>query len=331
MMHTSIRWALTLVGILVLSTVALAGVVVDPQLPAYVPGSKVQGSIKSIGSDTMNNEMALWAEGFHGFHPDVKVQVEGKGSSTAPPALISGTCNFGPMSRKMKSQEIDAFEKKFGYKPIQLRTSIDMLAVYVNKDNPIAGLTLQQIDAVFSKTRKGGYPSDIRTWGDLGLTGDWKDKPISIYGRNSASGTYGYFKEHALFEGDYKDEVKEQPGSSSVVQGVASDKYGIGYSGIGYRTSDVRVVPLSNEVGSDVEFVPAEPENAYSGDYPLSRFLYLSLNYKPGSQLDPLHREFVRFVFSKQGQEVVIRDGYLPVPAALAREELKAVGIEPGF
>jgi len=331
MNRTALKWVFTLTCTLYLSTVALAGVVVDPALPDYKPDVKVSGSIKSIGSDTMNNEMALWAEGFRAVHPGVKVEVEGKGSSTAPPALIAGTSNFGPMSRKMKSKEIDAFEKKFGYKPVQLRTSIDMLAVYVNKDNPIAGLTLQQVDAIFSKTRKGGYPTDIRTWGDLGLTGEWKDKPISIYGRNSASGTYGYFKKHALFKGDYKDQVKEQPGSSSVVQGVASDKYGIGYSGIGYRTSDVKVAPLSAETGTDVDFVAAEPENAYSGEYPLARFLYLTVNSKPGSKLDDLRSEFIRFVFSKQGQEVVIKDGYLPVPAAVAREELANVNITPNF
>jgi len=316
---------------LILATSSLAGVSVDPALPGYVADGEVAGSLKSIGSDTMNNEMALWAEGFRKFHPGVKVEVEGKGSSTAPPALIAGTSNFGPMSRKMKSKEIDEFEKRFGYQPVQLRTSIDMLAVYVHKDNPIAGLTLQQVDAIFSKTRKGGGTKNITTWGDLGLTGEWKDKPISLYGRNSASGTYGYFKKHALFKGDYKDEVKEQPGSSSVVQGVATDKYGIGYSGIGYMTSDVRAVPLSSETGDDVEFMAAEPDNAYSGDYPLARFLYLSVNYKPGSQLDDLRKEFVRFVFSKQGQEVVVKDGYLPVPATVAREELLVVGIKPNF
>jgi phosphate transport system substrate-binding protein len=310
---------------------ATAAVGVDSALKAYTGKAPVAGSIKSIGSDTMNNLMALWAEGFRSHHPDVKVEIEGKGSSTAPPALIAGTANFGPMSRKMKSKEIDAFEQQFGYKPVQLRTSIDMLAVYVHKDNPVRGLTLQQLDAVFSKTRKGGYGADIRTWGDLGLEGDWKDKPISLYGRNSASGTYGYFKDHALFKGDYKDEVKEQPGSSSVVQGVASDRYGIGYSGIGYITPDVRAVPLSDETGDVTEFMAAEAGNAYSGDYPLARFLYLSVNYKPGSRLDDLRAEFVRFVFSKDGQEVVVKDGYLPVPAGVAREELQAVGIEPGF
>ena len=316
---------------LIVVSAAYAGMTVDSVLKAYTEKASVAGSIKSIGSDTMNNLMALWAEGFRNHHPDVKVEVEGKGSSTAPPALIAGTANFAPMSRKMKSKEIDAFEQQFGYQPVQLRTSIDMLAVYVHKDNPIKGLTLQQIDAIFSKTRKGGYGADIRTWGDLGLTGEWKDKPISLYGRNSASGTYGYFKKHALFKGDYKDEVKEQPGSSSVVQGVASDKYAIGYSGIGYITPDVRAVPLSDETGDVSEFMAAEAENAYSGDYPLARFLYLSVNYKPGSQLDDLRAEFVRFVFSKDGQEVVIKDGYLPVPASVAREELQSVGIEPDF
>ncbi len=329
------KFGFKVMGVLALSVVlvaaAVAGVSVDPELPEFTKTGEVEGSLKSIGSDTMNNEMALWAEGFRGFYPGVKVEVEGKGSSTAPPALIAGTSNFGPMSRRMKSKEIDEFEKRFGYKPVQLRTSIDMLAVYVHKDNPIAGMTLQQVDAIFSKTRKGGMTKDIRTWGDLGLTGEWKDKPISLYGRNSASGTYGYFKKHALFKGDYKDEVKEQPGSSSVVQGVATDKYGIGYSGIGYMTSDVRAVPLSADTGEDVEYIAVEPDNAYSGDYPLARFLYLSVNYKPGSQLDDLRREFVRFIFSKQGQEVVVKDGYLPVPATVAREELQAVGIEPIF
>jgi phosphate transport system substrate-binding protein len=316
---------------LLVVTAAVAAVAVDPALKGYAKQTAVSGSLKSIGSDTMNNLMALWAEGFRSVHAGVKVEVEGKGSSTAPAALIAGTASFGPMSRDMKSTEVDEFEKQFGYKPTGLRSSIDMLAVYVHKDNPIKGLTMQQVDAIFAKNRKGGYPSDIRTWGDLGLDGEWKDKPISLYGRNSASGTYGYFKEHALFKGDYKDEVKEQPGSSSVVQGVASDKYAIGYSGIGYITPDVRAVPLSAETGQVSEFVAAEAGNAYSGEYPMARFLYLYVNHKPGSKLDDLRAEFVRFVFSKEGQEVVVKDGYLPVPASVAREELNSVGLQAWY
>ncbi len=320
------RWFILALMVFAVSLPASAQVRVDPKLPSYQPVQGISGNLKSIGSDTMNNEMALWAEGFQKFYPNVQIEIEGKGSSTAPPALIAGTAQFGPMSRPMKELEIDAFEKRFGYKPIALSTSIDMLAVYVHKDNPIRGLTLPQIDAIFSKTRRGGYRRNIRLWGQLGLRGAFTRAPISLYGRNSASGTYGYFKKHALFGGDYKDEVKEQPGSSSVVQGCASDRFGIGYSGIGYKTADVRAVPLAMD--SDSDFVAATPENAYRGDYPLSRFLFLYINHKPGSALDPLRREFIRYVFSKQGQQDVVKAGYYPVPASIAAEALRAVHID---
>ena len=299
---------------------------VDERLPDYVPVEGVSGSIKSVGSDTMNNLMAMWGGGFRKQYPNVGLEIEGKGSNTAPPALEAGTANFGPMSREMKAKEIDDFEKAHGYKPTALPTSIDMLAVYVHKDNPIKGLTLQQVDAMFSKGRNGGHDKDIRTWGELGLTGDWANKPISLYGRNSASGTYGFFKKVALFKGDFKDQVKEQPGSSAVVQGVASDRYGIGYSGIGYKTADVRAVPLAPDAESDL--VTADAANAYTGEYPLARFLFVYVNYKPGDRLDPLRREFVRYVFSKQGQEDVVKDGYYPITAEIAVEAYKAVGMD---
>ena len=301
-------------------------VTVDPKLPKYTPTSGVSGNIKSVGSDTMNNLMALWAEGFRKMYPNVEVEIEGKGSSTAPPALIAGTSNFGPMSRTMKDTEIDEFEKAFGYKPVELPTSIDMLAVYVHKDNPIEGLTLQQVDAIFSKTRQGGFASDIRTWAEAGLEGDWGSHPISLYGRNSASGTYGYFKKKALFKGDYKDSVKEQPGSSSVVQGIASDRFGMGYSGIGYKTADVRAIALSK--GGDAKMVPATAEYAYTGEYPLARFLYLYINHEPNTELDPLRKEFIRYIFSQQGQEDVLKGGYYPVTAAIALRTLDTVGVQ---
>jgi phosphate transport system substrate-binding protein len=309
--------------------VARTQVALDPKLPDYKPVGGVSGNLKSIGSDTMNNLMTLWAEGFLKMYPNVQIEIEGKGSSTAPPALVSGTSHFGPMSRAMKSAELDAFEKQFGYKPVELPTSIDMLAVYVHKDNPIKGMSLLQVDAVFSKNRKGGHPENITNWKQLGLSGEWANRSISLYGRNSASGTYGYFKEHALFKGDYKDEVKEQPGSSSVVQGVASDKFAMGYSGIGYKTADVRAVPLSSKPGQKV--VEAIAENAYTGEYPLARMLYVYVNYKPGTRLDPLRREFIRYIFSRQGQSDVIKDGYYPLPADICRDALKKVDIQPNF
>ncbi len=298
----------------------------DPALTAYQKTGGVSGNIKSIGSDTLNNLMTLWSEGFRSNYPAVKIEIEGKGSSTAPPALIEGTAQFGPMSREMKSKEIDEFEKKFGYKPARIRAAVDALAVFVHKDNPIASLTLQQVDAIFSKNRKGGHPADITKWGDLGLTGEWADKPISIYGRNSASGTYGYFKEVGLFHGDFKDSVKEQPGSSAVVQGIATDKYAIGYSGVGYKTADVKTVPIAAAAGKKA--FDANAENAYSGDYPLARFLYIYLNQNPNQSIDPLRGEFIRFIFSREGQQIVIKDGFYPVTNALALEDLKALKLK---
>ncbi len=297
---------------------------VDPALPPYTTVTGVTGNLKSVGSDTMNNEMALWAEAFRMFYPDVKIEVEGKGSNTAPPALIEGTAHFGAMSRAMKSKEMDAFESRFGYKPLAVRTSLDCIAVFVHRDNPIERLTLQQVDAVFSKNRRGGHDRDIATWGDLGLTGEWQNRPISLYGRNSASGTYGFFKKAALFKGDYKDDVKEQPGSSAVVQAVASDKFAMGYSGIGYRTADVRVVPLS--VDARGEAFDASLSHAYSGDYPLARFLYIYINKTPEQDLDPLRREFMRFVLSREGQGQVVKAGYIPLPATIASTELSLLG-----
>ena len=297
------------------------------KLPDYTrsPG-EVAGSIKCVGSDTMNNLVALWAEGFKKIYPSVREGIEGKGSASAPPALTEGTATFGPMSRDWKPSEIDAFKAKHGYAPTVVPVAIDMLAVFVHRDNPLKSLSLQEVDAIFSKNRTGGAKGDIRTWGDLGLEGEWKDKPISLYGRNATSGTYGYFKEFALFKGDFKTTVKEQPGSSAVVQAVGSDRFGIGYSGIGYATADVRAVALAPSTGAAA--VAPVAAAAYSGDYPLARFLYLSVNQKPGAELDPLRREFLRYVLSAQGQADVKKDGYLPLTAAVAAQSLESVGIK---
>ena len=293
---------------------------VDAGIKPYEKTSGVTGNLNSIGSDTLNNLMTLWAESFKAVYPNVNIQIEGKGSSTAPPALIEGTAQLGPMSREMKSSEIDAFEKKFGYKPTAFKVAIDSLAVFVHKDNPIKGLTMQQVDSIFSGTLKRGGKS-IEKWGELGLTGPWATRPLSLYGRNSASGTYGYFKEHALEKGDFKTGVKEQPGSSAVVQGVASDLGGIGYSGIGYRTASVKAVPLADKGD---KFIEPTYENCLSGDYPMARFLVIYVNKKPGAPLDKLTGEFLKFVQAKEGQEIVIKDGYFPLPKEVVDEDAKS-------
>ncbi len=318
------RGSLAAMGVVLLvGSVASAQVQVDPGLPAYKATSGVSGNISSVGSDTLNNLMTFWAEQFAKYYPNAKVQIEGKGSSTAPPALIGGTAQLGPMSREMKGTEIDQFEKKYGYKPVGLRTSVDALAVFVNKDNPIKCLSLTQVDAAFSKSRRRGAKDDAVTWGQLGLTGEWAAKPVSLYGRNSASGTYGFFKEHSLKNGDFKDSVKEQPGSASVVQGVTVDRFAMGYSGIGYATAGVRAVPLTEKDGG--KCIEATADNAYSGAYPLARFLFVYVNKAPGKPLEPLVREFARLMLSREGQEAVVKDGYFPIPAAVAKEELNKV------
>jgi len=296
---------------------------VSPAIKPYSQVSGISGNLNSVGSDTLNNLMTYWAESFSKVYPNVKIQVEGKGSATAPPALTQGTSQLAPMSRKMKAEEEDAFEAKHGFKSTRIDVAVDCLAVYVNKDNPVRGFTLAQLDCIFSKTRKSGNYADITTWGDVGLTGDWATLPMSIYGRNSASGTYAYFKEHVLQKGDYKDSVKEQPGSAAVVNGVANDRGGIGYSGIGYRTSEVRAVPLS-KTGKDKLVEPAF-ENALNGTYPLGRMLYIYVAKKPGEPMQPLVKEFIKFVLSKEGQQIVVKDGYGPLPAKIQEKQLQVV------
>lgn len=296
---------------------------IDAEIKPYVKVSGVSGTINSIGSDTLNNLITLWAEGFRKQYPNVKIQVEGKGSSTAPPALIEGTAQLGPMSRTMKSSEIDAFESKFGYPPTPYPVAVDALALFVNKDNPVKGLTLPEVDALFSKSRRQGHAVDTTKWGQLGLDGDWAAAPVSLYGRNSASGTYGFFKEHALKNGDFKDQVKEQPGSASVVQGISEDRYGVGYSGIGYTTSGVRMVPLAPKTG--LSYVEPTQANTKNGSYPLWRHLYIYVNQAPGKPLSPIVKEFLAYIYSREGQSDVLRDGYFPVDAVLAEKQLAKI------
>ncbi|MBI2383462.1 MAG: phosphate ABC transporter substrate-binding protein PstS family protein [Gammaproteobacteria bacterium] len=295
---------------------------VDAGLPAYQKVAGVSGNFSSVGSDTLNNLMTLWAEEFKRNYPNVNIQIQGAGSSTAPPALTEGTANFGPMSRLMKDEEMQAFERKYGYKPTAVGVAIDALAVFVNKDNPVKGLDLAQVDGIFSATRKCGG-RNVERWGDLGLTGDWARKPLQLYGRNSVSGTYGYFKEHALCKGDFKSGVNEQPGSASVVQSVATGLNAIGYSGIGYKTSGVRAVPVAKKGGT--EYVEATEQNAVAGKYPLARVLYVYVNKAPNKPLPPMEAEFVKMMLSRPGQEVVVKDGYIPLPAAIAAKELAKV------
>ncbi|WP_371373096.1 PstS family phosphate ABC transporter substrate-binding protein [Thalassotalea aquiviva] len=315
---------LTGIGIAAMTMTSQSALALDKDLPVYTKTSGISGNLSSVGSDTLANMMTFWAEEFKRNYPSVNIQIQAAGSSTAPPALTEATSNLGPMSRKMKSKEIQAFEKKFGYKPTPVRVAIDALAVFVHKDNPIKGLSIQDVDAIFSSNRKCKGKEDIDRWGKLGLTGDWTGKDIQLYGRNSVSGTYGYFKKKALCKGDFKNTVNEQPGSASVVQSVSASLNGIGYSGIGYKTSGVRALPLSKK-GTD--YVDASMEKAISGEYPLSRYLYVYVNKHPNKPLAPKEAEFLKMILSQSGQKIVEKDGYIPLPAEVAIKELNKLDI----
>lgn len=296
---------------------------VDVTIPKYEKSSGIAGNLSSVGSDTLANLITLWAEEFKRIYPNVNIQVQASGSSSAPPALIEATADIGPMSRRMKSKEIAAFEEKFGYKPTAIPVAIDALAIFVNKDNPLPGLTLSEVDAIFSATRMCGSRRAIKTWGDINLTGQWQFRNIQLFGRNSVSGTYGYFKKKALCKGDFKKTVNEQPGSASVVQSVATSSNSIGYSGMGYLTAGVRVLPLGRKKGE--HFVEASRANVASGEYPLSRFLYVYVNKHPNKPLEPLTREFIKLVLSQKGQKNVIKDGYIPLPQSINRQVLENI------
>jgi phosphate transport system substrate-binding protein len=315
--------AMNAIAAIGLCATAMAADAVDSAIKPYEKVSDLSGNLNSVGSDTLNNLMTYWSESFMKQYPNVKIQVKGEGSATAPPALTEGTAQLGPMSRAMKDTELDAFEKKHGFKPLKVTVALDCLAVFVHKDNPVKGLTMQQVDSIFSQTRKSGF-KDIGTWGQAGLTGSWEKLPLSLYGRNSVSGTYAFFKEHALLKGDFKDSVKEQPGSAGVINGVAGDKSAIGYSGIGYKTADVRALPLSKN--ADSPLVEPSFENALAGKYPLGRALYVYVAKKPSEPLPPNVKEFLKFVLSKEGQEIVVKDGFGALPVKQIEAQLKAVG-----
>ncbi|MGO2012871.1 MAG: PstS family phosphate ABC transporter substrate-binding protein [Pseudoalteromonas sp.] len=297
---------------------------VDKTIPEYQKVSGISGNFSSVGSDTLANMMTFWAEEYKRIYPNVNIQIQAAGSSTAPPALTEGTANFGPMSRKMKSKEIESFEKRYGYKPTEVRVAIDALAVFVHKDNPIKGLRIDEVDAIFSSTRKCGATKQVNRWSEIGLTGDWASRDVQLYGRNSVSGTYGYFKKKALCKGDFRNNVNEQPGSASVVQSTSSSLNAIGYSGIGYKTSGVRTVPLAKKGDN---FVDATLENVATGKYPLSRFLYVYVNKHPNKPLAPIDAEFLKMVLSQDGQGIVKKDGYVPLSGQLAMKELKKLDL----
>ncbi len=290
----------------------------------YKRVSGISGNLSSVGSDTLANLMTYWAEEFKRRYPNVNIQIQTAGSSTAPTALVEATAQIGPMSRMMKTKEVEAFEQEYGYKPTAIKVAVDALAVFVHEDNPLKGINFEQLDAIYSRTLRCGGLEPINRWGQLGLTGSWQNRGIQLFGRNSVSGTYGYFKKRALCRGDFRNNVNEQPGSASVVQSVSTSLNAIGYSGIGYKTTGIKAIPVARE-GDD--YVEATIENSVNGRYPLSRFLYVYVNKHPNKPLAPMEGEFLRFILSSDGQKIVQKDGYIPLPVAVVEQNLAKLGL----
>ncbi|WP_407083264.1 PstS family phosphate ABC transporter substrate-binding protein [Photobacterium leiognathi] len=316
--------SLGMVAALWLSSTGAYAQTSDVALMPYKRVSGISGNLSSVGSDTLANLMTYWAEEFKRRYPNVNIQIQTAGSSTAPTALVEATAQIGPMSRMMKTKEVEAFEQEYGYKPTAIKVAVDALAVFVHEDNPLKGINFEQLDAIYSRTLRCGGLEPINQWGQLGLTGSWQNRGIQLFGRNSVSGTYGYFKKRALCRGDFRNNVNEQPGSASVVQSVSTSLNAIGYSGIGYKTTGIKAIPVARE-GDD--YVEATIENSVNGRYPLSRFLYVYVNKHPNKPLAPMEGEFLRFILSSDGQKIVQKDGYIPLPVAVVEQNLAKLGL----
>lgn len=283
----------------------------------------LSGNLSSVGSDTLANLMSLWADDFNQHYPGVNLQIQAAGSSTAPAALAAGAAQLGPMSRPMKAAEITAFTQRYGYPPLAVPVAVDALVVFVHQDNPLNKMTLSQLDAIFSQNRRCGEPHRIQRFGELGLKGSWAARSLQRYSRNSASGTYGFFKQRVLCDGDFDNNINELPGSASVVQAVAGSLNGIGYASIGFRNSGVKSLSLA---ANGQDYVMPTPANVKDGRYPLSRYLYIYINKAPGKPLEPLTAAFLERVLSPEGQKRVTHDGYLPLPPEMLSHTRKALG-----
>lgn len=302
-------------GVTILSVAETYGQVkptVDPSIPPYQMAYAVSGALAIAGSDTMRPLTESWAGDLRQLYPGLKITIDSAGSETGLSRLLEGKVQITAMSRRMTAEEIVEFKREFGYEPAEVPVAVDALAVFVHKDNPIEGLSLMELDAIFSKERRRGLKYHINTWGDVMLEGEWADAPIHLYGRNGRSGTAVFFREHVLNGADIKKTMIAGPGSASVVIELMKDRYGIGFSGIGYRTSGVRAVPLASVQGG--RFVEPNFQTAMDGSYPLRRQLYLYINKPPKTAPPGAIAEFVRFALSQQGQQIVVAQGYYPLP-----------------
>lgn len=283
----------------------------DPQIAAYQPTSALSGSLSISGSETMRPITESWAADLKQLYPGLKLSVTSEGSEAGLAKLMEGKAQIAAMSRRMNKQEISEFIREFGYEPTEVPVAVDALAVFVHKDNPLEGLTLAEVDAIFSNERRRGLKYPLLTWGDLLLDGEWREAPLHLYGRNVKSGTTTFFREHVLSGAPVKNTMTVAPGSASVVIELMKDRFGIGFSSIGYQTSGVRALPLASVQGG--RYVVPSFQSAMDGSYPLRRNLYLYVNKLPKAAPPAPLAEYVKFALSQQGQQAVLAQGYYPL------------------
>ncbi|MDQ7074107.1 MAG: phosphate ABC transporter substrate-binding protein [Gammaproteobacteria bacterium] len=320
-MNNKLLLPLLSIGFCLTTGSAKAALPVDSTLPDYSTTSELSGTLSSVGSDSLEKIMQQWQATFKQRHPNVQTKIKAKGSSTAPKALIKEEANIGPMSRKMKRTEVKAFKEKYGYKPTKIPVAMDTLAIYVHKDNPIKGLRFADLDSIFSHEHKCGKHKEIKVWGDLGLTGKWKNQTIHAYGRNKKSGTYGYIKKRALCNGAYGKEVSQEENFESITKKVAVSLGGIGYASMAYQNKSVRIIPMAKSRGQ--KLVLPTPENTLNRHYPLGRFLYVYINRDPTKPVAEVEWEFIKLMLSKQGQEIISNNGYIPLSLKMIKKTLK--------
>ncbi|OAL60197.1 phosphate ABC transporter substrate-binding protein [Halomonas sp. ALS9] len=287
---------------------------------AWSQPAAMSGTLGAVGSDTMAGLMLRWGETLTTRYPEVKLQFQASGSASAPTALVAGTTRLGPMSRPMTADERDNFIERYGYPPLELKVARDALIVVVHRHNPLRTLTRQQVDAIFSTSRACGGEAPIRRWEQLPATRDWSFGHIALHGRNLASGTHGLFQERALCGGQFRNDISEHPGSSAVVAAVGESANAMGYAGFNHLTPAVHALSLYNDEGTAI---PPDEASVQSGDYPLSRYLYLYVNQPPGETLPPPEQAFLRLILSEEGQQIARASGFVPLTQTVIREQQK--------
>lgn len=290
-------------------------------LPPYESVGGLTGEITSIGDSTTTNLVARIAAEFRRMYPDVMLEVTASPISIGPSALLEGRADLVPMSRPLTPEEVESFTKKYGYPPTEIKVAADALAIYVEKGNPVPGLTLGQLDGIFSQTqRRSG--SSIGTWGQAGLTGEWADRRITLYGYGPEDGAHQIFQQQVLDGGAFRLSLRVEGGGSSIVQGVAADPGAIGFASVFFACKRVRVVELA---GADGRLYAPTEENVRSRRYPLIRFLYVCVNKPQLQRLGGPAAEFLRFLLSRDGQQIVAAGGNIPLDAATVEQSRRTL------